>query len=398
MKAVPAPRADSWSSGVTFVVTTGHGSMDLYSQRLSRHLASRVLHSDVYASSARHFGLSFASPRALRAARADWSFVRQLRRLDGPVHLPNHHLARYGPLSGRPYVVTVHDLIRWTDRERERPLIARPNARDRLMLAADCRGIRQAAGVVAVSETTARDLVERLGLSEDRVAVARNGVDHETFHPGRRRLFDFPYLLFVGSEQPRKNLAALLAAMARLAADDDLGDLRLVKVGEAGSDPRFREETIARVRELGLGDRVVLTGWLSDADLAAAYAGATCLVMPSLYEGFGLPPIEAMACGCPVIASGNGSLEEVLGNAALRLPSCDPESIAVGIRRVAEEPRLAAALSERGLRRAGEFTWQSAAAATRMAYAQFAEALGEPSASGPATAAGVQAPVLDTPA
>jgi cellulose synthase/poly-beta-1,6-N-acetylglucosamine synthase-like glycosyltransferase len=100
--------------------------------------------------------------------------VRALRRLDGPVHLPNHHLARYGPLAGRPYVVTVHDLIRWTDQGRECPFISRPNSRDRLLLGADCRGIRQAAGVIAVSETTARDLVERLGLPSVRVIRQAN--------------------------------------------------------------------------------------------------------------------------------------------------------------------------------------------------------------------------------
>jgi glycosyltransferase involved in cell wall biosynthesis len=389
--------AHGHEASITFVVTTGHGSMDLYSQRLARHLGAPVLASDVYPSSARHFGLSFMGRKALGAAREDHRFVRQLRQLDGPVHLPNHHLARYGPLSGRPYVVTVHDLLRWTDQKRERPLIGRPNARDRLLLAADCRGIRHAAGVIAVSETTAQDVVDRLGLPEDRVAVARNGVDHETFHPIHRPLFDFPYVLFVGSEQPRKNLVALLAAMAHLAERKDLGELRLVKVGEPGSDPRYRQETLERVGELGLGDRVLFTGWLSNYQLAAAYAGATCLVMPSLYEGFGLPPLEAMACGCPVIASTAGALGEVVGDAALRLTSCNPESIAEGIRRVAEEPRLRAALSERGLRRAGELTWERAAFATRAAYARFAEALGAAADSRRGGAQGVQAPAFDTP-
>jgi glycosyltransferase involved in cell wall biosynthesis len=382
---------------VTFVVTTGHSSMDLYSQRLAPHLGSPVVVSDVYRNSARHFGLPYASWQAVRGARADARFVRALRALGGPVHLPNQHLARYGPLSGRPYVVTVHDLIRWTDQDRDCPLISRPNARDRLLLAADCRGIREAAGVIAVSETTARDVVERLGLPEDRVAVARNGVDHQTFRPSRRRLFDFPYVLFVGSEQPRKNLGALLAAMALLAEQGGMDRLRLVKVGEPGSEPSYRQATIARIRELGLGDRVVLTGWLSDRQLATAYAGATCLVVPSLYEGFGLPPIEAMACGCPVLASSHGSLGEILGDAALRLRSCDPGAIADGIRRVAEEPRLAAELSGRGLRRAGEFTWQRAAAATRAAYERFAEALGESTAPALAGARRVRAPALDTP-
>jgi len=365
--------------------------MDLYSQRLARQLGGRVLESDVYASSARRFGLRLFGQSALRAARADYRFVRQLRRADGPVHLPNHHLARYGPLSGRPYVVTVHDLIRWTDRERERPLIARPTPRDRLMLAADCRGIRLAAGVIAVSRTTARDLVEALGLPPERVTVAYNGVDHATFHPRQRRLFEFPYVLFVGSEQPRKNLAAVLAAMA------DVEGLRLVKVGKPGNDPRYRRETLSHVRELGLADRVVFTGWLSEPELAAAYAGATCLVMPSLYEGFGLPPVEAMACGCPVIVSGNGSLGEVVGDAALRLTSCDRESIAAGIQRLLTEPRLAASLSERGVARAAEFTWEAAAAATRAAYARFADALGSAVESAAPAASAVQAPVLDTP-
>ncbi|MDQ3933673.1 MAG: glycosyltransferase family 4 protein [Actinomycetota bacterium] len=359
------------------MTTRGRGSMDLYSQRLAARLDVPVLTSDIYQRSARRFGVSLLSPTAVRLAYADLAFVRRLRRLETPVHVPNHHLARYAKLANRPYVVTVHDLIRCLDRHRSHPLISRPNARDRLLLAADWSGIRAAAGVIAVSETTRRELIEHVGLPEERVALAPNGIDHSTFQPSNRRPFGFRYVLFVGSEQPRKNLPALLEAMATLARRPGTDDLRLVKVGRAGGQ-RYRADTVARIRELGLGGHVVLTEWLPDEDLAAAYSGAECFVTPSLYEGFGLPSVEAMACGCPVITSSRGAMGEVAGDAALLLDDCEPGTLAAAISNVVCDGRLRSGLAAAGIRRAREFTWERTAAATRAAYRQFAERLAEP--------------------
>jgi glycosyltransferase involved in cell wall biosynthesis len=356
-------------NGMLFVATEGRGSMDLYSQRLAARLGSPVRWTGIYQRSARRFGLTPFGREALRLAWTDARFVRSLRTGgNSPIHLPNQHLARYGRLSGRPYIVTVHDLIRCTDRRRDVPLIGRPNRRDRMLLALDCAGIRAAKGVIAVSACTRDDLVEELGVPSERIVIVHNGLDHDNFRPSGPAPFDFPYVLFVGSEQPRKNLATLLRAFRLLASRPELADLRLVKVGPAGSDPEYRRRTEQLISELGLGDRVTIAPWLSPTQLARVYSGAACLVIPSLYEGFGQVPLEAMACGCPVIASRNGSLGEVVGDAALTPRSGSPEDLARAVERLIGQPRLAEELVRRGLERAGAFTWERTAAETRAAY------------------------------
>ena len=342
--------------------------MSRYGRQLAAAVGGPAAVVDPARSSAGRFGTRLASPAAARELVGDVALLRRLRALPGVPHLTHHHLARYGPLLGRPYLVTAHDLIRRADLLGTAEHIAPLRARDRAGLRLDHRGFARAAHLVAPSEATRRELVADLGVDPDRVTVVPEGVDHGVFRPVARRLHPGRYLLSVGSDHPRKDLPTLLRAFARLAADDP--DLLLVKVGEPGDgEAPFGERTRAEIAALGLGRRVLLTGAVGRDDLVAWYAGATALVMPSRAEGFGLPPLEAMACGAPVVVSSAGALPEVVGDAGLVVPPGDPDALAAALRRLLADPALAASLRGRGLARAAGFTWERAGALTRAVHA-----------------------------
>jgi glycosyltransferase involved in cell wall biosynthesis len=356
--------------GVVFVRTLGSGSMDRYSQKLAEHLPVEKLDTDIYQRSAELKKIPALSVSSVRGFATDAHFVRRLRKLAASlVHLPNHHLARYGNLLRAPYVVTVHDLIRHFDAEGTRVFIHAPNRRDRLCLRLDYLGIRKAAAIVSVSETTRRDLVRLFGIPEERIFVVHEGVDHALFRPSEPRRLGYPYILFVGSEHPRKNLATLLRAFAALKREPRLRDLKLLKVGAPGGpEARFREQTLAVVRSLGLEREVVFTERVPDEDLVAFYSGAKCLVLPSLYEGFGFPPLEAMATGCPAIVSTAGALPEVTGDAAVKVDPHDDAALTLAIAAVLDDETLRRELRARGLEQARRFSWERAARETLRVY------------------------------
>jgi glycosyltransferase involved in cell wall biosynthesis len=342
---------------VTVVATSGTASMDRYGQQLAASLPGPWLEVDLARTSAGRFGRN--GPTALLG---DLALVRRLRATPGLLHLTHHHTARYGPLLGRPYVVTAHDLIRFADLHGA-GLISDPRGLDRLGLHADALGVRRAAHVVAPSEATRQDLLGSLGLAPDRVTVVPEGVDGRLFRPVPPRRLDLPYVLFVGSEHPRKNLAALLRAVAALKERGHA--LRLVKVGAPGDgEADFHRATLALVAELGLQRDVVLAGEVPDDDLPGWYAGAVCLVLPSLAEGFGLPPVEAAACGCPSVVSSAGALPEVTDGCALVVGPHDVTGLADAVERLLLDPALRDRLVARGLERAGELTRERAAKET----------------------------------
>ncbi|HZU19036.1 MAG TPA: glycosyltransferase family 1 protein [Candidatus Dormibacteraeota bacterium] len=354
---------------VVFVTTSGQGSMDGYSQQLVEHLRVRTLETDVYQRTAELFKVPLLSATSLWGFAQDLAFVRLLRQQEGLLHLPNHHLGRYGCFLTGPYLITVHDLIRYFDLIGMGPFIHRPNLRDRVCLRLDYRGIRRATAIIAVSRTTKRDLVTHLRVPEERIFVVYEGVDPRRFHPVERRVVEDRYILYVGSEHPRKNLETLLRALARLRREREFQDLKLVKVGAAGGrEADFRARTLAFVRELGLEDRVIFTERVPADDLPAYYSGAACLVLPSRYEGFGFPPLEAMACGCPVVVAEAGSLPEITGGAALRVPTEDDAGFAEAIRTLLVDRDLRARMRERGFARAREFSWRRAAEETVRVY------------------------------
>ena len=221
------------------------------------------------------------------------------------------------------------------------------------------RSLRRAGAVIAVSRSTARDLEELFGVGGRRVSVVHHGVGRE-FHPrpaveARLRLgLPERFILFVGTIEPRKNLETLLEAWA-LTRD------RLPLVVAGGWGWRF-EEVRARLERLGAGVRLI--GPVAPADLPDLYSAATCLAHPAWYEGFGLTPLEAMACGTPVVCSDSSSLPEVVGDAALTVDPGDALGLAASLERVCGDTDLHLDLRRRGLVRAAEFSWSRSAAMT----------------------------------
>ncbi|MGI8589038.1 MAG: glycosyltransferase family 4 protein [Chloroflexia bacterium] len=275
-------------------------------------------------------------------------------------------------VSPVPTVITVHDLVflRYPQRF---PLAKR------LYLTALARvSVRRASRIIAVSEATRRDLGELLGVPAGRVTVVPNGVDLRRFHPrpadqveAFRREHGLPerMILYIGTLEPRKNLTTLLRAYA--AAKADLGGARLV-IG--GGEGWFYDEIFRTAAELGLldgPDAVRFAGYVPDAELALWYNSATAFVYPSDYEGFGLPPLEAMASGVPTVVADRSSLPEVVGDAGLLVDPHSTAALADALRAVLR-PETAAGFAEAGPRRAARFPWSAAAEATLRVYREAA--------------------------
>ena len=276
------------------------------------------------------------------------------------------------PLVGRSgkYVVTVHDVI---------PLILPETftPRHRLVVRLALARVRRKADLVVVpSHAVKRDVVRRVGLPGDRVVVTHEGCEPR-FRPVRSEgalrdvaaRYGLPprYVLAVGTLEPRKNLTTLLEAFARLRRDGAVdADLRLVLAGARGW---LDEPIFATVRSLGLEDAVRFTGFVDDDDLPAVYSGAALFVFPSLHEGFGLPLLEAMACGVPVVTSNVSSMPEVAGDAATLVDPRDGEGLAAAIARSLRDAALRDRLREAGIARARQFSWEATARRTLDAYA-----------------------------
>jgi glycosyltransferase involved in cell wall biosynthesis len=216
--------------------------------------------------------------------------------------------------------------------------------------------MRRAAVVATVSKFSATELQRLVGGRTASIEVIYEGGEHVLRAPSDARILDRldlrnrPYVLAVGSRSPNKNFGAVARAAALLS------DLDLQFVAAGGSNSRVFAAVDASNQQL------VNTGYVSDGELRALYENARCFVFPSLYEGFGLPPLEAMHCGCPVIVSRRASLPEVCGDGALYCDPADPRDIAEQIRRVVTSPALSAELREAGLARARTFSWHKAAA------------------------------------
>jgi glycosyltransferase involved in cell wall biosynthesis len=207
--------------------------------------------------------------------------------------------------------------------------------------------------VLTVSQYTQREIVEWTGLPAERVVVVGNGVGPAFTPVGVHHTPGYPYLFYVGNRKPHKNLTRLLQGFAHSGLRRDI---YLVLTGMP--DAALSQQITA----LQLQDRVVYVGHLTEPELAAYYRGALALVCPSLYEGFGLSPLEAMACGTPVVTSSRTALPEVVGEAAVLVDPYDVEAIAWGVHRVVDDEGLRQALSHQGLARAQRFTWEQTAA------------------------------------
>ena len=233
--------------------------------------------------------------------------------------------------------------------------------------------VKRACRVIAISDHTRHDVNRLYGVPLDRIDVAYPGVDvrfqpmpHDAVEAFRRK-HNLPdrFFLYLGTLEPRKNLSRLIDAFAWLTAAHPKARLQLILVGGKGW---MYEELFAKVRSLGLEERVRFAGFAPDEDLPLWYSAATALVYPSTYEGFGMPPLEAMACGTPVVASNAASLPEVVGDAALTIEPEDVSGLAGAMQRVWDDAALRVELSRRGIDQAKRFTWEATAQATVASY------------------------------
>ncbi len=300
--------------------------------------------------------LLYYVPRGLRAQRIDV--------FHGFDHIGVPLFAKVGR-----YVATIHDMV---------PLIQPQwvTRRHRWVVTAAYHRLRRQADLVIVpSESTKADVVRHLRLNPARIAVVPWGCearfqptqDREHFAAVQQR-YRLParYLLFVGTLEPRKNLTTLLHAYAMLRAERRGDDLKLVVVGRLGW---LYDDIFTTVKTLALAEEVIFTGFVDDDDLPDLYRGASVFVFPSLYEGFGLPILEAMASGLPVVASNTASMPEVAGDAAILVDPHDPRAIAEAMGRVLAEDKLREAMIQKGRERARLFTWDSVARKTLELYA-----------------------------
>jgi glycosyltransferase involved in cell wall biosynthesis len=237
------------------------------------------------------------------------------------------------------------------------------------------KAARVSDAIIAVSQHTANDVARLLNVDPDRIRVIPNGVD-PALGPVTdpellaewctRHGIDRPYLLFAGTFEPRKNILLLLEAFGRLRRKLDVV---LVLLGARGW---LFKPTFERIEELGLADHVRILEHQPRTDWAIAYSGASVAVTPSLYEGFGLPVLEAMACGAPVVSSNASSLPEVVGDAGLLYQSDSVEALEAALLSVLGDSGLAARLQSAGFARAREFSWMRAAESTLHVYREVA--------------------------
>jgi len=268
----------------------------------------------------------------------------------------------------RKSVVTIHDvtplILPWAFLPRHRRILA---------AALSCVR-RQADAVIVPSASAAADVVRYLNIDRDRITVIPMGCDPR-FQAGVdplrttavRQHYGLPerYALFVGTLEPRKNLHTLLQGFARFRAECPKDDVKLVLVG----GPGWGQEPLDEILDtLKMRDHALFTGFVEDKDLPDLYRGAEMFVYPSLYEGFGLPVLEAMACGIPVITSDRSSLPEVAGNAALLVDPTQPEALATALSAVVTDRVLREELRRRGLARAKDFSWEAVARKTLAVY------------------------------
>ena len=273
------------------------------------------------------------------------------------------------PFTPCPVVASIHDLS-----FEHLPETFKRRSRMQLRLTVR-RTARKAAQVLTLSEHSRRDIIETYGISPEKVSVTPLAApahfaplaDKTEIDRVRRRYgIRSDFILSVGSIQPRKNLVRLIKAYSLLRQTRSQDKLpQLVLAGKRGW---LYQETLLAADKLGLGKSVVFTGYVPERELLALYSGALCFVYPSYFEGFGLPVVEAMKCGAPVITGDRTSLPEVLGDAGLPVDPFDEQGLAAAIARLIDDVELRAELRAKGFKRAGDFSWQQTARHTLEAY------------------------------
>jgi glycosyltransferase involved in cell wall biosynthesis len=323
----------------------------------------------------------FSPPQGMLVRRTRWSTSTPYRRivweqLAAPAMLRReqvdllHAMAFVAPVASPcPTVVTILDLS----------FLLFPSAFraiNRLYLQSMTKlSVTKAKRVIAISDNTKRDIVALMGLPADRIDTIYCGIDPvftslpEAIVHDFRREKGLPerFVLFLGTIEPRKNVTQLIRAFAALlsAAPQSTAGLQLIVAGGKGW---FYDSVFAQVQDLGVQDRVHFAGYVPEEEKPLWYNAATCFCYPSLYEGFGLPPLEAMACGTPVITSNASSLPEVVGGAGIQVPPQDTPALSDALHQVLFHPAVHADLSAKGQIRAKQFSWDLAARKTAATY------------------------------
>ena len=302
--------------------------------------------------------------------RTAWATPRTCRRVAADVL---HVSYTAPPICPCAIVLTVHDIS----------FALFPSffsLRDRLLLSASVPlSCRLATRIIAVSEQTKRDLVRQYAVPPQKIKVVHEAVDErfsnrasadEALRTRRKYAGGRRYVLALGNIQPRKNLGRLVEAYALLTSAGMVAeDIALVIAGQA---QRGASEVFDQVAARGLADKVCFPGYVADDDLPALYRGAEVFVHPSLYEGFGLPPLEAMACGTPVVCSNASALPEVIGQGAALVDPYDTDALAETLGTLLNDGARRRDLSASGLARAAQFSWERTAQETLQVYREAA--------------------------
>jgi glycosyltransferase involved in cell wall biosynthesis len=286
------------------------------------------------------------------------------------VHYPNFNLA----LADRtPAVLTLCDLIYYLFPQACPSWIGHQYARWMIRMAA-----RKARRIITLSEYSKRDMVRHLGCPESKIAVIYPAIDCAVFHDGQKsatvaaathRLgIQKPYIFYTGNHEPRKNLALLVDAYRKLAKRKQY---QLVLGGHIDSR---RQAFYDSIHDLVASGDVILCGEIAESDLPLLYAGAELFVFPSTYEGFGLPPLESMAAGVPVVCSSSTSLPEVVGDAAITFDPQSLDDLLKAMNLVLGSKQLAGELREKGRQQVQRFSWQTAAERAMGIYQEVAQA------------------------
>jgi glycosyltransferase involved in cell wall biosynthesis len=283
-------------------------------------------------------------------------------------HAPHYVLP---PLTPCRSVVTIHDCIHLRFPQYLPSRLGYAYARAQMWTAT-----HRAARVITVSEASKRDILRYFRVPESRIDVIYNAIDDRFWQQPaaddiaqvrERYRLDNPFVLYAGNIKPHKNLERLIEAFHLLRQNAGMKDVQLLIIGDEISKYATLRRAVHRHK---LHKHVRFFGFVSDQTLAALYRLAAVFVFPSLYEGFGLPPLEAMASGTPVITSNVSSLPEVVGDAALMIDPYEPEAIADAMQRVLSDAALREDLTRRGLARAREFSWERSIARVREIYAE----------------------------
>ncbi len=353
---------------LNYALDRAPGGIGRYTSELTRALSQEGVSVTVlWAGRARASGVvgmpgAGLLPGLLTLGQAQIALAARHHRLD-LVHDPTGSMPLL--LTGVRRVATVHDVIPYVHPETSSTLdlliyrLWLPLIAPRLD------------AIITGSEYSRTDIIRYLGIAAEKVTVIPAAVGpeyrplpEEEIQPTLARLrIGRPYILFVGSIEPRKNLVRLLEAFSRLRKWSKQWTLVIVGARKWKHSPVFE-----MVRRLELEPYVRFTGFVPDDDLPVLYSGASLVVYPSLYEGFGLPVLEAMACGAPVVASSTSSLPEVAGDAALLVDPFDVAALAEAMREVLSNQDLAARLCARGLARAQEFSWRRTAREVAILY------------------------------